>query len=262
VKPIYAAGILAILFCISSGAGTIPAGWTCTGNCGSSGADGVVPLSPTGNSSYLWISTASGVAGAGVLPTGALGDETEGSDLVTPTFSANAGMALNFYFDYVTSDGPGYDYGWAELFDTTNTPVALLFSLQTESSGSIVPIPGQPAPLATLSPSSVPILGGFPPGGPTWSPLGGDSGACFTDGCGYTGWVNANYVIPTSGNYYLEVGVTNWADMQFNSGMAIDGVEVEGAQPGAAPEPATFAMLGAGLLALAGLARFRSAQQR
>jgi hypothetical protein len=31
-------------------------------------------------------------------------------------FAATAGTALNFYFNYVTSDGAGFaDYGWAEL---------------------------------------------------------------------------------------------------------------------------------------------------
>lgn len=90
---------------VASNAGTIPAWWTCTGNCGTDGADGVVTLSPTGNSYYEWVSTNGGISGVGALPSGALGSETDGSTLATSVFSATAGTALSFYFNYVTSDG-------------------------------------------------------------------------------------------------------------------------------------------------------------
>jgi hypothetical protein len=205
--------------------GTPPTGWTCVGNCGTDTADGVVTLSPHASTKYEWVSTNGGTTGVGALPTGALGGETDGSTLATPIFSATAGTALNFYFNYVTSDGAGYaDYAWAELFNSSNTPVALLFTARTESSGSIVPGAGLPAPLATLTPSSVPIIGGAP----TWGPLGGYSGTCFASGCGYTGWVNSNYIISTAGNYYLKVGVVNWSDPYYDSGLAVDGVTVGG----------------------------------
>src|SRR5262249_27076591 len=109
------------------GPSPIPAFWTCSGNCGTDGADGVVPLSPTGNAQYEWVSTSGGVTGVGVLPAGRQGNETDGSTLATPVFSATAGTTLNFYFDYVTSDGAGFaDYAWAELYDSANNPVALL----------------------------------------------------------------------------------------------------------------------------------------
>ena len=229
----------------------IPSGWTCTGNCGSSGADGVVTLSPTGNSSFNWASTAGGVNGVGVLPTGALGHETDGSVLFSPMFAATAGTALNFYFNYVTSDGAGFaDYGWAELFDSSKNPVALLFTARTEPSGSIVPGTGLPAPLATLNPASVPIISG----GPKWSPLGGSSGNCFDAGCGFTGWVNSNFTIGTAGNYFLGIGVVNWDDTIFDSGLAVDGLTVGGVPvdggggneppPTGTPEPGTLMLLG------------------
>lgn len=231
----------------------IPAGWTCSGNCGSSGADGNVPLSPIGNASYQWVSTNNGTLGVGGLPTGNLGSETNGSTLASPIFSATAGTALNFYFNYVTSDGAGFaDYAWAELFDSSNNPVALLFTARTEPTGSIVPGTGLPNPLATLTPSSVPINGSAP----TWSPLGGSSGTCYDAGCGYTGWINSNYVIPTAGNYYLGVGVTNWLDTEFDSGLALDGVTVGGVPVGpgqppvGAPEPGSLLLLAAGVPAL------------
>jgi len=160
----------------------IPSGWTCSGNCGSSGADGVVPLSPIGSASYQWVSTNNGVNGVGIVP------------------------------------------------------------------GT-----GLPNPLATLTPSNVPIAGG----GPSWSPLGGDSGACYDTGCGYSGWVNSNYVIPGAGNYYLGVGVVNWTDTLFQSGLALDGVTVGGVPvgpgeppPTGTPEPGSLLLLTAGVPAL------------
>lgn len=212
----------------------IPAGWTCTGNCGTDGADGVVTLSPAASSAYEWVSTSGGAFGVGALPTGGLGSETDGSTLTTPVFSAPAGTALNFYFNYVTSDGGGFaDYAWAELFTASNTPVALLFTARTGPSGSIVPGAGLPAPLATLTPASIPIIGG----GPTWLPLGGFSGQCWSSGCGYTGWVKSNYTISAAGNYYLQVGAVNWSDESFDSGLAVDGVTVGGVPVGPTPTP-------------------------
>jgi hypothetical protein len=221
-----------------------------------------VTLSPTGNAAYEWVSTSGGTLGVGALPTGALGSETDGSTLATPVFAATAGTSLNFYFNYVTSDGAGFaDYGWAELFTSTNTPVALLFTARTEASGSIVPGTGLPAPLATLTPASVPIIAGAP----TWSPLGSSSGQCFSSGCGYTGWIRSNYVIPTAGSYYLKVGVVNWLDEEFDTGLAVDGVTIGGvplAPPlGSSPAPSSLLLMGIGLAALSAfyLARGRFA---
>ncbi|HSY34820.1 MAG TPA: NF038132 family protein [Acidobacteriaceae bacterium] len=224
----------------------IPSGWTCSGSCGALGANGVVTLSPTGDSSYEYVTT-NGSSATAPLPTGALGSETNGSTLATPIFSATAGTALNFYFNFVTSDGAGFaDYAWAELFNSANDPVALLFTARTEPTGSIVPGTGLPAPTAILNPASVPII----PGGPAWSALGGSSGTCYSAGCGYTGWVDSSFTIAAAGNYYLEVGVTNWLDQEYDTGLAVDGVTVGGVPVGPAPtpEPSTLVLLGSALL--------------
>lgn len=250
-----------MLMAVMASANPIPSGWVCTGSsssCGTDGADGVVTLPPNGNTSYQWASTNGGSSGVGVLPTGALGTETNGSTLATTVFAANAGTSLNFYFNYVTSDGAGYaDYGWAALFDSSNNLAALLFTARTAPSGSIVPGFGMPPVNATLLPPSVPIIGGAP----AWSPLGSSSNTCFDDGCGYTGWVNANYTIATAGNYYLEIGVTNWDDEVYDTGLAMSGVTVGGKPiepPVGVPEPAALGMFGLGVLLIglfAGLRR-------
>jgi hypothetical protein len=124
--------VFALSFCLPGAiaASSIPAGWTCTGNCGSSGADGFVPLSPAGNPAYEWISTNGGIVGvgalAGVTGVGGRGSATNGSTLQTNTFAASAGSLLNFYFNYTTTDGALVsDYAWAELFNSADVPVAL-----------------------------------------------------------------------------------------------------------------------------------------
>jgi hypothetical protein len=262
-RYVYGATAVLVLALLGSSPGVTFAD-TCSGNCGSSGADGVVPLSPAGNSSYQWVSTNLGLTGVGVLPLGALGAETNGSTLATSLFSATAGDPLNFYFNYTSSDGAAFaDYAWAGLFTSSNTLVDLLFTARTTPSGDAVPGFGVPPPKATLTPATVPIQDGLT----TWSPLGASSGDCFLgvgQGCGSTGWILSSYTISATGSYYLKVGVVNWIDTEFDSGLALDGVTVAGepvtpTPPTTAPEPGSLAMLACGLLGM-GVYRRRSAR--
>ena len=236
-------GTAAVLLALG---GTFPANAEiCVGTCGSLGANGAVTLSPTLGPQYRYVSTANGVSGAGQLP-GFSG--VNGSQLTTSAFSANTGDALQFYFNYITSDGAQYaDYAWAQLQTTDGTAVATLFTARTTASGDTSPGFFLPANSSILTPSSTPIISG----GPVWSALDGDSGTCFASGCGYTGWIKSNYEIENAGIYQLVFGVTNYYDSHWQSGLAFDGVTVGGrAVTGAVPEPSTWAML---LLGFAGI---------
>lgn len=246
---------LAIVFSVNASASVmfdsgIPAGWDCTGNCGTLGADGDVTASPLG-SSYGWVSTDGGVDGVGL--DGLVGEE--GSILRSSLFAANANDPLEFYFNYVTSDGQGFaDYAWAALLDESLNHVATLFTARTLADGTIVPGSGMPTPEATLTPINVPIIDKAP----IWAPLGGNSGACYTgvgNGCGYTGWIQSSYNIAAAGNYYLTFGVTNWDDNGYDSGMAFDGITVAGKAVGEVPEPTILSLFA---LAVLGFARRKS----
>ncbi len=254
-----ALGALAV---ISQGAsaqsfnGGLPSGWTVNGTAGTSGANGVVTLAPTsGSTAYGWVSTNNSTATAGY----GLGDETNGSTLTSSAFSATPGASLQFYFNYVTSDGSTFtDYAFANLLDaSTGKVVAVLFDARTEPTGTIAPGLDLPPPVATLSPSSVPIVSGPP----AWAPLGDDSNTCYDVGCGYTGWIQSDYSIATAGSYELQFGVTNWDDTEYASGLAFDGITVAGVPiTPTIPEPQNVALLLAGLGMLVAARRASSAR--
>ena len=240
-------------------AAPLPVGWTTNGNAGSfTAADGVVTLAP-GFSSYQWMSTNGAPSKGGILPVGALGSETNGTTVNTPTFTVAAGDKLNFFFNYITSDGASFvEYAWAALFDSTSTLDSYLFTARTTTSGDTVPgfgLPGIGAGVS-LNPSSTAIIAG----GPAFSPLGGSSGACYSTGCGYTDWIQMNYTFTAAGDYSLKFGVTNWSDTAYDSAFAVAGVAINDVpiDDNKVPEPATLALLG---ISLAGLGISRRRRQ-
>jgi hypothetical protein len=241
-------GAVCALVALPATSHALPVGWSCTGNCGTSGPDGVVTAPPDGTGSYEWVSTSGGLSGVGSLGLGF--NETNGSLLESVTFSANAGDELQFYFNYVTSDGAGFpEYGWAGLVDTSDpTDTFLLFTARTSQTAGEDTVPGTGMPPlgagVSLTPATTPII----PGGPVWSPLGGSSGACWDVGCGYTGWIQMTYTIVTAGTYFLQFGVTNVNDTAFDSGLAVSGASIGGVPIGPPiPEPGVLALLGLGL---------------
>ncbi len=251
-----AAATLATLFAGTAQAATLPGVGEFFGAAGFGSANGIVGPSPVGGS-YVYITTTDGLDGVGQLA-GAGG--SNGTLLTTFDFAVGAGDTLEYYFNYITSDGEVFtDYAWTRLVDaTTDAEVALLFTARTQPTGSIVPGTGLPLPSpgVTLDPASVEIV----PGGPPWGEIGMWSGACYDAGCGFTGWVRSSFEIAAAGTYYLEFGVTNLLDRRYDSGLAIAGVRAGDViiipdNPGATviPLPASAWMLGAalsGLLAL------------
>ena len=231
---------------------------TCVGACGTLGATGVVTTSPQGGT-YDYVTTDEGDFGVGQID-GVGG--TNGSSYTSTAFEAATGDLLEFYFNYVTSDGAGYsDYGWAELVDSASAHVAWLFTGRTQPTGDTSPGFGLPTNDSTLIPSSSEIVAGAP----IWSPLGSDSDRCYADGCGYTGWIKSEYTIAAAGTYSLVFGVTNFADTDYASGLAFDGASVGGViidpdGPSPVPLPASALMLGAGLMGLGALRRRRGAR--
>lgn len=234
------AAAVALTFAAGSAAAS-----TCVGNCGTGGADGVVTAPPNG-AGYRWISTAGGLDGVGQIA-GVGG--TNGSLFTSSTFTANAGDTLRFYFDYVTSDGQQpagvdyEDYTWAQLQTDAGDAVAMLYTARTEPAGNIVPGSGLGPISATLTPSSVTIT----PGAPTWSPLGSSSDTCWGPGCGYTGWVQSDFIISQAGTYRLQLGVTNFVDTAYDSGLAFNGLTIASHpiddDPEGVPEPAAWALM-------------------
>jgi hypothetical protein len=213
---------------------------TCTGNCGTASPNGVVTSPPAFGPSYSYVSTVGGVVGAGQIE--GVSGGTSGSQLVTSSFNASAGDSLNFFFNYVTSDGADFsDYAFAELLSDASH-VAWLFTARTTTSGNTTPGFGLPANDSILTPSSTPIISGAP----VWAQLGASSGDCFDAGCGYTGWIGSNYMIATDGTYQLRFGVTNIGDLDLDSGLAFAGVTVNDVPVGSVPEPTTWAMMLAG----------------
>ena len=227
-------------------AGSLPSGWTGTGSYGTASADEVAAALGEGRS-YGWVSTNGGIREAGQpVRSGADGfKSTDGSFVRTSAFSANAGDSLSFSFNYISSDGGRYaDYGWVRLLSVNDpTQSTLLFTVRTTLDGTNI---FDMTPMAAQIDSPNASISG---GAPDWSPLGKNSGKCFDDGCGSTGWLKAYFDFSDAGDYILEFGVTGWKDRSYHSGLAFDGITV--GTNSQVPEPASLALLGLGLAGLA-----------
>lgn len=251
--------------------------WTAVGAAGLIYGDATVPESPLGNARFGYVTTAGGEFNVSplVLKTDGKGNEmaNNGSTVRSSAFSASADDVLSLQFNYVSTDGRGYDdYAWARLIDTdTNQTAAWLFTARSTNSarGNVVPgdvlkrqVDGNaPDELDAVLDNGNSI--GFDVASTVWAPLDTWSGYCWDDAntCGPTGWIQSEYKVARNGTYALEIGVVNWGDTLFDSAMAFDFGAIapanfsnvtlidNGPTP-PVPEPSTWAMLvaGAGVL--------------
>jgi hypothetical protein len=245
--------------------------WQCTGVCGSSAADGDITLSPLGNARHGYVTT-SGSEALGVSPLqldgNKTGTETNGSKIVSGLFNATAGQSLSLHFQYVSTDGKAYDdYAWARLLDGNGSLVAWLFTAQSTNSKAGKIIPGRVVDKNDFDPDVAIVdfdqfsFHSKRVDDPVdWSPLGGSNGSCWednADGCGHTGWLEARHTVAAAGNYRLEIGVVNWGDTAYDSGVAFDFAGLQAAAP--VPEPASLVLMLAGVAGLGATVRRRQA---
>ena len=267
-----------------------------TGNYTTSPDDVQFGASPVGNARFGYVTTYGGVTGVSPL---SLNDtdpgfnQTNGSRVVSGTFSATANAHLTLYFNYVSTDGRSYDdYAWARLVSaSTHQTAAWLYTARSgnapDNNGTGDYVPGKVLSeqvgydaldskdpnrkiAATLNDGN-PVIG-VASNNTYWAPLGGSYGWCWDVGtsCGHTGWVKSDYVVSVTGNYYLEVGVTNWGDEVYDSALAIDfaGLSQSGFGNAAVldnalpvPEPENYALMLAGLGLMGFLVRRRNSRR-
>lgn len=265
-----------LLLCAALPAQALPAAlpitladWQCLGACGSSGAQGDVGLSALGSAAYGFVTTAgSDALGASPLALDSNsrgnGTETNGSRLLSPVFSALQGQQVSVSFNYVSTDGKGFDdYAWARVVDAGGLhTVAWLFTARSSNSSTGKIVPGDVLDKSQFDPDAVIVdfkqfaFNSKSSADPVdWLPLGPSNGSCWKDnapGCGSTGWLTAQHTLAAGGSYRIELGVVNWGDQAYDSGLAFDIAGLSAP----VPEPA------AALLMLAGLAGLGAMQAR
>lgn len=253
------------------------AGWTCTGACGAVAPGGDVGASPTGNAAFGYVTTF-GSSATGVSPidvkSNSTGVATNGSTYLSGAFSAARGDQLGLYFNYVSTDGKGFDdYAWARVVNASDSSlVAWLFSARSTNSGTRNVVPGDVLDKDAFDPDQT--LVGYKDWDFTsktsadpvdFSVLGDSNRSCWEDnakGCGTTGWMASQISFSDAGSYRVEVGVNNWGDSLYDSALAFDfsnlrGVPQVSGPVSPVPEPATLPMLASGLALLGAVARRR-----
>ena len=238
--------------------------WICTGQCGASVSQGDIVLSPFASPAYGFVTT-SGSEALGVSPlslgANSRGEETNGSRLVSAPFHAEAGDRLEVQFNYASTDGKGFDdYAWARIVSAAGgETVAWLFTARSSNSSTGNIVPGDVLRREDFDPRAVIVnYADYSFTSKTvddpidWAPLGASNGTCWRDnaqGCGFTGWLMSRHDFAAAGEFRLELGVVNWGDGAYDSGLAFD---VRGLTA-AVPEPGMPATLLAGLALVAGL---------
>jgi hypothetical protein len=158
-------------------------------------------------------------------------------------------------FNYASTDGKGFDdYAWARLVNANDASlVAWLFTARSSNSATGNIVPGDVLRRDEFNPREVIVnYDSFAFTSKTvddpidWAPLGASNGSCWRDnaaGCGFTGWLQSSHTFAAGGSYRLQIGVVNWGDEAYDSGLAFD---VVGFTATAVPEPAAWQLLLAG----------------
>lgn len=212
--------------------------WTANGAAGLIYGDSIVNNSPTGNAQLGYVSTSGGVYGVSPLILRDEGrgteNQTNGSKIQSNAFNASTNDTLTLHFNYISTDGRGYDdYAWARLVNAdTNNTAAWLFTARSTNSANGNVVPGNVLNRQvdnTLPDELDAVLNdgntvGFDVAGTNWIPLGSSSGICWDNAntCGPTGWVKSAYSFTATGSYFLEFGVINWGDEAFDTALAFD----------------------------------------
>jgi hypothetical protein len=261
--------------------------WSATGAAGIIYGDSTVQNSPTANTRFGYLTTAAGISGVSplVLKDEGRGTEnqTNGSKIQSSAFNASANDTLTLYFNYLSTDGRGYDdYAWARLVNAvTNDTAAWLFTARSTNSANGNVVPGNV--LNRQVDNSLPdeidaVLNdgntvGFDVASTDWLPLGSSSGICWDDAntCGPTGWIKSEYSVASSGAYFLEFGVINWGDQAYDTALAFDFQGLQATNfsgvtlvpnPVVVPLPGGFMLMSIGLGLMTAISRRNPASSR
>ncbi|OAI08525.1 NF038132 family protein [Methylomonas methanica] len=254
--------------------------WTASGAAGIIYGDSIVNNSPTGNAQFGYVSTSGGVYGVSPLILRDEGrgteNQTNGSKIQSNAFNASTNDTLTLHFNYISTDGRGYDdYAWARLVNAdTNNTAAWLFTARSTNSANGNVVPGNVLNRQvdnTLPDELDAVLNdgntvGFNVAGTNWIPLGSSSGICWDNAntCGPTGWIKSAYSFTASGSYFLEFGVINWGDEAFDTALAFDfgglqQVNFSGVTlvplPAAIPLPGGFLLMSMGVGLMSAMSR-------